>query len=93
MQLTKTQLKILRALSSSSKYPTGVKKLANMFGMTTRSIRENLTQLRGQYPIVATYGNGYYICKSKREIMAYMDKIQLHIKKEQTLLRKMRRFL
>ena len=91
--ISNLQYRLLKSLTSSSQHPRGVRELANQFGITTRAVRRNLTQLRKYYPIVATYGSGYYLCKNKKDINNYILKINQHINKEKSLIQKMKKFL
>lgn len=46
-------------------------------GLTFRRLKEIITDLREEYPIVAkeTHGGGYWIAQSKDEVQDYMDMI------------------
>lgn len=84
----------IRNFASKSK-PITADKLCSNFNITFRHLKQIITALREDYPIVAkeTDGGGYWLAESENDIIEYINMINRRKRGYENTIKIMNRFL
>lgn len=79
----------------NKKHPITGKKLCNNVNLNFRLVKELITKLRDEYPIVAkeTNGGGYWLAEDKEDILDYVKMIEKRKKGYEETIVKMLKFI
>lgn len=81
--------------NASKKYPVKGKTICNELNLTFRVVKELITDLREEYPIVSkeTGDGGYWIAESEHDILTFIKMIEARKDGYETTITKMKKYL
>ncbi len=90
------KLQVYNLIANASKgYPIKGKQICNEVNLPFRTVKELITELRNEYPIVSkeTGDGGYWIAKTDTDIEAFIKMIEARKQGYELTIEKMKKFL